>query len=47
VIGIPDIKELYPKKYEKPKKIHFEIVLKMIYRNLLQKMAHKNFIEVV
>lgn len=47
VMEIPDIKELYPRKYEKPKKIHFESVLKMIYGNLLQKMAHMNFIEVV
>ena len=44
---IPDIKELYPRKYEKPKKIHFENTLKLIYGNLLQKMAHRNFIEVV
>ena len=47
VIGIPDVKKLYPRKYEKPKQIYFESVLKMIYGNLLQKMARMNFIEVV
>jgi hypothetical protein len=47
VIGIPDIKELYPRKYETPRKIYFENKLNIIYNNLLQKMNRMGFIEVV
>ena len=47
VIGIPDIKELYPRKYERPKKIFFEHNLRVIYNNLMQKMNRMKFIEVI
>jgi hypothetical protein len=47
VIGIPDIKALYPRKYEKPKPIHFEKQLRSIYNNLIIKMHNMKFIEIV
>lgn len=47
IIGIPDIKELYPKKIERPKNIFFEKTLKNVYGNLLKKMKNMKFIEIV
>ena len=47
IIGLPDIKELYPAKHERHHKIHFEEQLTQIYKSLIEKMNKKQFIEVV
>lgn len=46
-LSIPDIRELYPVKYEKPKKINYQQQLNIIYRPLLYKMHNMNFIKIV
>jgi hypothetical protein len=47
VIGIPDIKELYPIKEEKPKKFTYVKELTFIYSSLINKMNSLRFIELV
>jgi hypothetical protein len=47
VIGIPDIKELYPVKQERPKKFDFVKELTFIYSSLINKMNSLRFIELV
>ena len=47
IIGIPDIKELYPIKYETPKPIRYREQLSDIYSSLIHKMNNKTFIELV
>lgn len=47
IIGIPDIKELYPIKYETPKPIRYRDQLTQIYASLIHKMNSKTFIELV
>jgi hypothetical protein len=47
IIGIPDIKELYPIKHEVPKPIRHRDKLTCIYWSLLNKMHNKAFIELV
>lgn len=47
IIGIPDIKELYPIKYETPKPIRYREQLSDIYSSLINKMNSKTFIELV
>jgi hypothetical protein len=46
-IGIPDIKELYPIKYETRKPIRYATQLTCIYQSLLNKMHNRAFIELV
>ena len=46
-IGIPDIKELYPVKQERPKAFTFVNDLSIIYRSLIIKMAGMCFIEII
>jgi hypothetical protein len=47
IIGIPDIKELYPSKYETRKPIRHRHKLTCIYWSLINKMNNKPFIELV
>jgi hypothetical protein len=47
IIGIPDIKSLYPIKKERKKQIHFKQQLNKIYSSLIQKMKSKKFVEIV
>jgi hypothetical protein len=47
VIGIPDIKQLYPEKKERPKQIQFQNRLNEIYNSLILKMNKMRFIEVI
>ena len=47
IIGIPDVKELYPIKYETPKPIRYREQLSDIYSSLINKMNSKTFIELV
>jgi len=47
IIGIPDIKELYPKKVEHPKKYIFIKELTFIYSSLINKMNKMSFIEII
>lgn len=47
VLGIPDIKSLYPIKYEKAKKITYLKQLLLIYSNLINKMNNMPFIKIV
>ena len=47
VMEIPDIKELYPVRQEKPKQIQFLIQLGFIYKSLISKMQSMRFIEIV
>lgn len=47
VLGIPDIKELYPIKFEKIKTFSFVNKLYSIYQPLIRKMNNMRFIEVV
>jgi len=46
-IGIPDIKELYPIKNERPKKMYYIKELSYIYKSLINKMDNMNFIELI
>lgn len=47
VLGIPDIKELYPKKIERSKNFTHVKELSLIYRSLMRKMSLMRFIEIV
>ena len=47
IIGIPDIKELYPMKYETPKKLSYVNELSFIYSSLINKMNRMRFIEII
>jgi hypothetical protein len=47
ILGIPDIKSLYPRKHEKSRPIHFEKQLRSIYNNLIIKMHNMKFIEII
>ena len=47
VMEIPDIKELYPVKQERPKQLQFLIQLTTIYNSLINKMKMKRFIEII
>lgn len=47
VIGIPDIKELYPNKQERAKKFSFVKELNFIYSSLINKMYMQRFIEII
>ena len=47
LMGVPDIKELYPVKSETPKKLSFINELNNIYRPLINKMKAMGFIEVI
>lgn len=46
-LGIPDIKELYPTKHERPKKFTFVKELSQIYKSLMRKMSMMRFIEII
>jgi hypothetical protein len=45
VLGIPDIKYLYPKKIERQKQILYQKQLNIIYNSLIKKMNSLRFIE--
>jgi len=47
IIGIPDIKELYPVKQERPKTFSFVKELSFIYNSLINKMNEMRFIEII
>ena len=47
IIGIPDIKELYPVRQERAKKYSFVKELNFIYRTLILKMNKMKFIEII
>ena len=47
LIGIPDKKELYPIRQERPKKMSFIPQLSNIYKRLIYKMNKKPFIEII
>ena len=47
VIGIPDIKELYPIKKEHKKNLPFLNELTVIYKSLINKMNRMRFIEII
>jgi hypothetical protein len=47
IIGIPDIKKLYPVRQERAKKYSFVKELNFIYRSLIFKMNKMNFIEII
>ena len=47
MLGIPDVKELYPIKQERAKKFSFVKELSFIYRNLITKMYKTKFIEII
>ena len=47
IIGIPDIKELYPIKKERSKTFNFVKELNFIYNSLIHKMNGMKFIEII
>lgn len=47
VLGIPDIKSLYPTKFERKKKYTYIKELTNIYYSLFKKMNHMRFIEII
>lgn len=47
ILGIPDIKELYPIRSERPKKFTFVKELSVIYGSLMRKMNKMRFIEII
>ncbi len=47
IIGIPDVKELYPIKKERPKRMSFVNELSNIYGSLIYKMNKSRFIEII
>jgi hypothetical protein len=47
VLGLPDIKGLYPVKQERPKRFSFVNELSFIYRSLIYKMNKSRFIEII
>jgi hypothetical protein len=46
-LGLPDIKQLYPSRVERPKKIIFAKELLVIYQNLIVKMKKMPFIKII
>lgn len=47
LMGIPDIKSLYPVKQERPKQLQFLVQLTVIYNSLINKMKSMRFIEII
>ena len=47
ILGIPDIKDLYPVKQERPKTFSFVKELSFIYNSLINKMNGMNFVEII
>ena len=47
ILGIPDIKSLYPKKVERPKSFSYVKELSFIYNSLMLKMNSMKFIEII
>ena len=47
LMGIPDIKGLYPEKHERPKQLQFLVQLTAIYNSLINKMKSMRFIEII
>ena len=47
IIGVPDIKQLYPIRQENNKKIQYIEKLYPIYYSLINKMNKMNFIEII
>jgi len=47
IMGIPDIKELYPRRFENPKTFIFVKELNYIYNSLIRKMNKMRFIEII
>jgi hypothetical protein len=47
ILGIPDIKDLYPVKHERPKTFSFVKELSFIYNSLINKMNGMNFVEII
>jgi hypothetical protein len=47
ILGIPDIKNLYPSKSERKKKYTYVKELTAIYYSLIHKMNNKQFIEII
>lgn len=47
ILGIPDIKELYPIKSERPKTYSYVKQLSCIYTSLIKKMGKMKFIEII
>ena len=47
ILGIPDIKEVYPIKQERSKRFSFVNELSFIYNSLINKMNKRNFIEII
>jgi hypothetical protein len=47
ILGLPDIKEFYPVKQERLKRLSFVNELSFIYSSLINKMNKKRFIEII
>ena len=47
LMGIPDIKSLYPVKQERPKQLQFLVQLSVIYNSLINKMKSMRFVEII
>ena len=47
LLGVPDIKSLYPVKQEKQKHFQFLAELTAIYNSLINKMKSMRFIEII
>ena len=47
VLGIPDVKSLYPVRQEKPRRLQFVRELTYIYSSLINKMNSMRFIELI
>jgi hypothetical protein len=47
VLGLPDIKGLYPVKQERPKRFSYVNELSIIYGSLIHKMNKSRFIEII
>ena len=47
ILGIPDIKDLYPVKQERPKTFSLVKELSFIYNSLINKMNGMNFVEII
>ncbi len=47
VLDIPDVKELYPVKFERPKRFSYVNELNFIYNSLIRKMNKMRFIEII
>jgi hypothetical protein len=46
-LDIPDVKELYPVKFERPKRFSYVQQLNCIYKSLINKMNRMRFIEII